>query len=285
MSIEKIFVVGAGTMGSGIAQTAAIAGYNTTMMDIDAGALQKGQAVIAKSVHKLFEKERISAEEKEAALAIHTTTTLDSTAQADLIIEAASENLDIKLQIFAQIDRVAAPESILASNTSSISITRMAAATSRPEQVVGLHFFNPVALMKLVEVIRGLATSDATTRTVLDVVTKMGKSPVVVHDSPGFVANRILIPMINEAIFALQEGISSAEDIDTVMKLGMGHPMGPLQLADLIGLDVILDIMEVLQRDLGEEKYRPAPLLRRMVAAGKLGRKNGEGFYDYLADI
>lgn len=280
MSIEKIFVVGAGTMGSGIAQTAAIAGYNTTMMDIDAGALQKGQSVIAKSVHKLFEKERISAEQKKAALAIHTTTTLDDV-QADLIIEAASENLDIKLQIFAQLDRVAAPASILATNTSSISITRMAAATSRPEQVVGLHFFNPVALMKLVEVIRGLATSDATTRTVLDVVTKMGKSPVVVHDSPGFVGNRILIPMINEAIFALQEGISSAEDIDTVMKLGMGHPMGPLQLADLIGLDVILDIMEILQRDLGEDKYRPAPLLRRMVAAGKLGRKNGEGFYDY----
>jgi 3-hydroxybutyryl-CoA dehydrogenase len=281
MTIKSIFVVGAGTMGNGIAQTAAVSGYQVTMMDVADDLVQRGKATIAKSVDKLFEKGKLTADQKTAALAILGAADLKEAAKADLIIEAANESPALKSKLFNDLDQAARPEAVLASNTSSISITKLGAATKRPDKVIGMHFFNPVPLMSLLEVVRGKETSDQTLATILEVGKQMSKTPVVVKDSPGFISNRILCPMINEAILALEEGVADAEGIDTVMKLGMAHPMGPLALADLIGLDVVLYIMEVLHRDLGSDKYAPAPLLRRMVAEGKLGRKSGKGFYEY----
>jgi 3-hydroxybutyryl-CoA dehydrogenase len=281
MTIKKIFVVGAGTMGNGIAQTAATSGFEVTCMDVVPAALESARAAIGKSTTKLLEKGSLTAEQKRRADAIEFVTDMAAANAADLAVEAATENPELKFKIFKELDAAAAPAAILASNTSSISITKLAAATKRPDRVIGMHFMNPVPLMKLVEVIRGLGTSDETTQTILELCRTMGKEPVEANDSPGFISNRILCPMINEAVFALQENVGTAEAIDTVMKLGMNHPMGPLALADLIGLDVVLYVMEVLQRDLGEDKYRPAPLLRRMVDAGHLGRKTSRGFYSY----
>lgn len=282
MEIRQVAVVGAGTMGSGIAQVFGQAGYRVIMIDIVPGQLEKAMASIDRSLGKLAEKGRIAAGDRQKTLGrLRTAIELEAASGADLAVEAVIENDAVKRDVLKRLDGLLPPQAILASNTSSISITELAAAVGRPAQMIGMHFMNPVPLMQLVEVIRGLATSDETAAATVETVRRLGKTPVLVNDSPGFVANRILMPMINEAVYTLMEGVADAEAIDTVMRLGMNHPMGPLALADLIGLDVCLAIMEVLHRDLGDDKYRPCPLLRRMVAAGYLGRKSGRGFYTY----
>jgi len=283
VSIRRIAVIGAGTMGNGIAHVAALSGRDVTLVDVDASALERALKSIDKNLDRQVTKGTIEAAAKADALGrIATSTDLASAvAQVDLAIEAAPEKAELKYRIFEALDGAAPADAILASNTSSISITEIAARTKRPEKVIGMHFMNPVPVMQLIEVIRGLATSDETTRAVLDLSEALGKTPVEVNDFPGFVSNRVLLPMINEAIFALMEGVAQPEAIDTVMKLGMNHPMGPLTLADLIGLDTCLNILEVLHRELGDDRYRPCPLLRKYVAAGWLGRKSGRGFYTY----
>jgi len=281
--MKKISVIGAGAMGNGIAHVFAQAGHEVTLIDISEKGLEKALQTIEKNLERMVAKEKIRNEDKTAALKrISTSTDLKSgVSKADLIVEAATENVDLKLGIFRLMDEASPASCILATNTSSISITRMAAATSRPDKVIGMHFMNPVPMMKLVEVIRGYATSDEVTESVMSLSRKLGKDPVEVNDYPGFVANRILMPMINEAILTLHEGVAGVEEIDTVMKLGMAHPMGPLQLADFIGLDVCLSILRVLHDGFGQPKYAPAALLVNMVMAGKLGVKSGEGFYSY----
>jgi 3-hydroxybutyryl-CoA dehydrogenase len=283
--MKLVTVIGAGTMGNGIAHVFAMKGHEVTLVDISPAALEKGMATIAANLDRMVKKEQINEAEKAATLAnLSTSTVIESAvASADLVIEAATENIDLKLKIFQQIDAAAPAKAILATNTSSISITKIAAVTQRPEKVIGMHFMNPVPVMKLVEVIRGYATSDETTERIMTMSAQLGKIPVEVNDYPGFVANRILMPMINEAIYTLYEGVAGVHEIDTVMKLGMAHPMGPLQLADFIGLDVCLAILRVLQDGFGNPKYAPCPLLVNMVTAGKKGIKSGEGFYAYSA--
>ena len=279
---DRIAVIGAGQMGNGIAHVCAQAGLSVTMIDVAAEALERGRKTIAGNLDRQIKKGTIDGAVKDATLGrIADSTDLAAAADASIVIEAATEHAPLKFKIFADLDRLTPPEAILASNTSSISITEIAAKTLRADRVIGMHFMNPVPVMQLVEVIRGLATSDATTATVVALAKQLGKTPVEVNDYPGFVANRILMPMINEAIYCLMEGVGSVESIDTVMKLGMNHPMGPLALADLIGLDTCLAILEVLHSGLGDPKYRPCPLLRKYVAAGWLGRKSGRGFYNY----
>ncbi|KAB2333162.1 3-hydroxybutyryl-CoA dehydrogenase [Cytobacillus depressus] len=282
MNVQKIMVIGAGQMGSGIAQVCAQAGYRVLINDLKQEFVDRGLAVIKKNLSRQVEKERMTLEQMEEILSKLTPSTdLHDAKEVDLVIEAAVENMEIKTKIFSQLDEIAPPHAILASNTSSLPITEIAAATKRPEKVIGMHFMNPVPVMKLVEIIRGLATADEVYQTIEDITKAVKKVPVEVNDFPGFVSNRVLMPMINEAIFTLYEGVASKEAIDEVMKLGMNHPMGPLTLADFIGLDTCLYIMETLHEGFGDDKYRPCPLLRKYVKAGWLGRKTGRGFYIY----
>jgi 3-hydroxybutyryl-CoA dehydrogenase len=282
MSIQTVGIIGAGTMGSGIAQACAVAGVRVVMVDIAEAAVAKGLASVDSSLERLLKKDKISQADKDAALArIRTSTQYEDLKSADLVIEAATENHALKIKIIQQLDALLAPEVILASNTSSISITQLAAVTQRADRFIGMHFFNPVPLMALVEIIRGLQTSDDTHATVQELAKRLGKAPITVKNAPGFVVNRILVPMINEAFFVLAEGLASPDDIDAGMRLGCNQPIGPLALADMIGLDVCLAVMEVYLEQFGDSKYRPCPLLKEMVAAGRLGRKSGQGVYHY----
>lgn len=282
MNVQKIMVIGAGQMGSGIAQVCAQAGYSVLLNDLKQEFVDRGLGVIKKNLNRQVEKERMSAQQMEEVLyKLAPSTELSDAKDVDLIIEAAVENMEIKTKIFSQLDEIAPAHAILASNTSSLPITEIAAATKRPEKVIGMHFMNPVPVMKLVEIIRGLATADEVYQTIEDITKTLKKVPVEVNDFPGFVSNRVLMPMINEAIFTLYEGVATKEAIDEVMKLGMNHPMGPLTLADFIGLDTCLYIMETLHEGFGDDKYRPCPLLRKYVKAGWLGKKTGRGFYEY----
>jgi 3-hydroxybutyryl-CoA dehydrogenase len=282
MSISTVGIIGAGTMGNGIAQACAVSGINVVMVDISEAAVAKGVATVTGSLERLLKKEKITAADRDAALArITTSTSYEDLKSAQLVIEAATENFDLKVKILKQIDAIVAPDVIIASNTSSISITKLAAVTGRADKFIGMHFFNPVSMMALVEIIRGLQTSDATHAAVHAMATALGKTPITVKNAPGFVVNRILVPMINEAFFVLAEGLATPEDIDAGMKLGCNQPIGPLALADMVGLDVCLAVMEVYLSEFGDSKYRACPLLKEMVAAGRLGRKTGQGVYGY----
>ncbi|MCB1988135.1 MAG: 3-hydroxybutyryl-CoA dehydrogenase [Burkholderiaceae bacterium] len=282
MDIKTVGIIGAGTMGNGIAQACAVSGVHVVMVDISDAAVQKGLATVSASLDRLIKKEKIAQADKDAAMArIKTSTSYDDLKAAQLVIEAATENHELKLKILKQIDGIVGPDVIIASNTSSISITKLAAATSRADKFIGMHFFNPVPMMALVEIIRGLQTSDATHDAVKAMALALGKSPITVKNAPGFVVNRILVPMINEAFFVLAEGLAMPEDIDAGMKLGCNQPIGPLALADMVGLDVCLAVMDVYLQEFGDSKYRACPLLREMVAAGRLGRKTGQGVYTY----
>ena len=282
MKISTIGIVGSGTMGSGISQVAALTGYYIVMQDVSEEATSRSLGTIDKSMQRLVDREKITADAKDTAIRkIRSTTNLSDLADCDLVIEAATENMTLKLDLFEEIDKVVHPEAIIASNTSSLSLTKLASVSNSPDKVIGMHFFNPVPMMALVEIIRALQTSDDTFTRVDELTREFGKTPISVKDSPGFVVNRMLVPMINEAVFILHEGIASADEIDAAMKLGAGHPMGPLALADMIGIDVCLYVMNILLEEFGDSKFRPCPLLKQMVDAGYLGRKSSKGFFDY----